>query len=175
MIDGSLGGDDLKGKYVFWDIDGTLAPYRFNDHVADPEGTDNGQSLGEIENHIFLTRKPSAQMIYIVRNCGAKKNLIMGHCRVQQEVDDKQLWLDRYFPMIERSCRLLVSESSSKADCIIGYCKAKGIPLEEVVYVDDVIPFLREAERKGIKSYHISSFLDWNIVTYEQEKEKDSL
>lgn len=27
--------------------------------------------------------------------------------------------------------------------------------------VDDVLRFLREAERKGIKSYHISSFLDW--------------
>lgn len=30
------------------------------------------------------------------------------------------------------------------------------------MYVDDVIPFLREAERKGIKPYHISSFLDWD-------------
>ena len=30
------------------------------------------------------------------------------------------------------------------------------------IYVDDVISFLREAERKGIKSYHISSFLDWD-------------
>ena len=29
-------------------------------------------------------------------------------------------------------------------------------------YVDDVLAFLREAERKGIKSYHISSFLDWD-------------
>ena len=30
----------LKNKYVFWDIDGTLAAYRFNGHVADPNGTD---------------------------------------------------------------------------------------------------------------------------------------
>lgn len=28
--------------------------------------------------------------------------------------------------------------------------------------MDDVLAFLREAERKGIKSYHISSFLDWD-------------
>ena len=27
------------------------------------------------------------------------------------------------------------------------------------VFVDDVIPLLQEAERKGIKSFHISSFL----------------
>ena len=47
---------DLDGKYVFWDIDGTLAAYRFNGHVADPTGTDNGMSLKEIEEGIFLTR-----------------------------------------------------------------------------------------------------------------------
>lgn len=36
---------DLEHKYVFWDIDGTLASYRFNNHVADPKGTNNGTSL----------------------------------------------------------------------------------------------------------------------------------
>lgn len=33
METGSIRKSDLEGKYVFWDIDGTLAPYRFNDHV----------------------------------------------------------------------------------------------------------------------------------------------
>ena len=45
---------DLENKYVFWDIDGTLAPYRFNNHVADPNGTNNGMSLKEIEDGVFL-------------------------------------------------------------------------------------------------------------------------
>lgn len=34
--------EDLKNKYIFWDIDGTLAEYRFNGHVGDPEGINNG-------------------------------------------------------------------------------------------------------------------------------------
>lgn len=45
--------DELKNKYIFWDIDGTLAAYRFNGHVSDPEGTDNGMSLKEIEDGFF--------------------------------------------------------------------------------------------------------------------------
>lgn len=45
--------DELKNKYIFWDIDGTLAAYRFNGHVSDPEGTDNGMSLKEIEDGVF--------------------------------------------------------------------------------------------------------------------------
>ena len=41
--------------------------------------------------------------------------------------------------------------------------KDHDISLQDVVFVDDTIPFLREAERKGIKSFHISSFLDWDF------------
>lgn len=161
MRTGSIRKSDLENKYVFWDIDGTLAPYRFNDHVSDPEGTNNGMSLKEISEHIFLTRKPSQHMMKVVYSCGARRNFIMGHCQVQQEMDDKQLWLDKHFPIIKRQDRILTFENISKADSIVEYCAGHRIDLKDVVYVDDVLAFLREAERKGIKSYHISSFLDW--------------
>lgn len=162
MRTGSVRKSDLENKYVFWDIDGTLAPYRFNDHVSDPEGTNNGMSLKEISEHIFLTRKPSQHMMKVVYSCGARRNFIMGHCQVQQEMDDKQLWLDKHFPIIRRQDRILTFENISKADSIVEYCARHRIDLKDAVYVDDVLVFLREAERKGIKSYHISSFLDWD-------------
>lgn len=162
MRTGSVRKSDLENKYVFWDIDGTLAPYRFNDHVSDPEGTNNGMSLKEISEHIFLTRKPSQHMMKVVYSCGARRNFIMGHCQVQQEMDDKQLWLDKHFPIIKRQDRILTYENISKADSIVEYCAVHRIDLKDVVYVDDMLSFLREAERKGIKSYHISSFLDWD-------------
>lgn len=162
MRTGSVRKSDLENKYVFWDIDGTLAPYRFNDHVSDPEGTNNGMSLKEISEHIFLTRKPSQHMMKVVYSCGARRNFIMGHCQVQQEMDDKQLWLDKHFPIIKRQDRILTYENISKADSIVEYCAGHRIDLKDVVYVDDVLAFLREAEQKGIKSYHISSFLDWD-------------
>jgi hypothetical protein len=162
MRTGSVRKSDLENKYVFWDMDGTLAPYRFNDHVSDPEGTNNGMSLKEISEHIFLTRKPSQHMMKVVYSCGARRNFIMGHCQVQQEMDDKQLWLDKHFPIIRRQDRILTFENISKADSIVEYCAGHRIDLKDAVYVDDVLVFLREAERKGIKSYHISSFLDWD-------------
>lgn len=166
MRTGSVRKSDLENKYVFWDIDGTLAPYRFNDHVSDPEGTNNGMSLKEISEHIFLTRKPSQHMMKVVYSCGARRNFIMGHCQVQQEMDDKQLWLDKHFSIIRQQDRILTFENISKADSIIEYCAGHRIDLKNVVYVDDVLAFLREAERKGIKSYHISSFLDWDYSDY---------
>ncbi len=158
-MNGNARIEDLKNKYVFWDIDGTLAPFRFNNHIADPNGTDNATSLQEIEDGIFLTRKPSKHMQNVLATCNAKENIVMGHYVAEKEIKDKQPWLDMYFPMIKE--RLLVARSTSKADTILQYCADYGINLSDVVYVDDVITFLMEAERKGIKSYHISSFLDW--------------
>lgn len=161
MNSGMITKKELENKYVFWDIDGTLASYRFNGHVADPKGTDNGMSLEEIEQGVFLERKPSQLMQKVLKECNAKKNIIMGHCQNQKEMADKQIWLDKYYPMI--SDRLFVREDISKADSIIEYCKKAEINLKDTIYVDDVIKFLREAERKGIESWHISSFLDWQF------------
>lgn len=36
MDNGMIKLKDLENKYVFWDIDGTLAAYRFNGHLSDP-------------------------------------------------------------------------------------------------------------------------------------------
>ena len=150
MIGGMIEKGDLENKYVFWDIDGTLAAYRFNGHVADPEGTDNGMSLKEIDEGIFSKRKPSLLMQKVLNECNSKKNIIMGHCQNQKEIDDKYIWLDKYYPMIEE--RLLVFESFSKADCIIEYCKNENIDLEDVVYIDDVFKGSRK-KRDKIMAY----------------------
>lgn len=157
----TLTKEDTKDKYIFWDIDGTLAPYRFNNHVGDPEGTNSGMSLKEIEDGIFLERKPSKHMQKVIEECGAKENIIMSHCINEKERNDKEKWLDIYYPSITKRV-FPIYENESKADTILEYCKSNNIPLDEVIFVDDVITILREAEKKGINAWHISSFLDWN-------------
>ncbi len=159
--DGTITKEIIAGKYIFWDIDGTLAPYRFNDHIADPDGSDNGISLQEINDGVFITRKPSSHMQKIITSCNAKEHIIVSHCQNKKEKDDKEIWLNDNYPLIRK--RLLIPVNSSKADAIIEYCQISQIPLKNIIYVDDVLSFLREAERKGISSYHISSFLDYDI------------
>ena len=85
----TLTKEDTKDKYIFWDIDGTLAPYRFNNHVGDPEGNNSGMSLKEIEAGIFLERKPSKHMQKVIKECRAKENIIMSHCINEKEKQDK--------------------------------------------------------------------------------------
>ena len=54
MINENAQEKDFRDKYVFWNIDGTLASYRFNGHVDAPDRTDNDMSLKEIEDNVFL-------------------------------------------------------------------------------------------------------------------------
>lgn len=148
-----------KNKIIFWDVDGTLAEYRFNNHLGDPEGTDNGMSMAEILDGVFLNRKPSKHMQNVVNTSEAKEHIVLGHTMCEKETLDKHIWLDRYYPQIEK--RLFIGIEESKADTILEYTKAHNIDINQVIFVDDIIRIAREAERKGITSYHISSFLDW--------------
>lgn len=151
--------EDTKDKVIFWDIDGTLAPYRYNGHVADPTGTSNGQSMYEIENGIFFDRIPSKHMQAVLRETQAREHIVMGHCICEKEVSDKQRWLDVHYPFIKK--RLFAHESKSKADEILNYCKENDIDLRDVLFVDDRLAILKDAEKKGIESWHVSSFFDW--------------
>ena len=156
---GMISVRETKDKYIFWDIDGTLAAYRFNDHVGDPNGTNNGMSIIEIENGIFIERLPSKFMQNVIATCKSKQNIILSHCQNQKEMDDKNLWLDKYYPNIKE--RILTSEDIPKYKSLIKYCEENKIDISDCLFVDDVLAHLRAAEKMGIKSYHISSFLDW--------------
>ena len=66
----------LKNKYIYVDIDGTIAEYRFNNHVSAKDGTINGQTMEEIENHIFLYSRPLKTVIKTLKRA---KNVEFGY------------------------------------------------------------------------------------------------
>lgn len=90
----SLTFADFEGKTVFWDIDGTLAPYRFNGHVHSKDRPDHGMSDLEMKNHVFLSRLPSKHMQRIMWEVPAKQHVICGQYTSEVEYEDKQVWLD---------------------------------------------------------------------------------
>ena len=83
----------LKNKYIYVDIDGTLAEYRFNDHVSAKDGTTNGQTREEICNHIFLRSRPLKSVIETLKRAKAKRLCICGAVISPIEVIDKLNWL----------------------------------------------------------------------------------
>lgn len=108
---------------------------------------------------MFLVQETIEAYARVLNTCGAKKNIIMGHYAYHQEVLDKKKWLKEYYPMIDDV--ILTHQDIPKYKSIINYCSENNILLKDILFVDDTTPYLQMAEKLGISSWHISSFLDW--------------
>lgn len=84
----------LKDKYIYVDIDGTLAEYRFNNHVSAKDGTTNGQTMEEIENHVFLYSRPLKTVIQTLKRAKKEGIWICGAIISPVELLDKIVWLE---------------------------------------------------------------------------------
>ena len=119
----------------------------------------HGMSMREVENGIYFQRSPSKFMQRLVKDCNAEKNLILTHCHCDREIRDKHKWLDLHFPMITE--RFVIAEKIAKIDIIVKYCTDNNVDFSRVVYIDDGLQFLKDAERKGIPCWHVSSLFDY--------------
>lgn len=177
----------LQNKYIYVDIDGTLAEYRFNDHVSVKDNTANVQTMIEIENHMFLH---SRQLKTITRTLEKVKKSGIWVCSSvvsPTELEDKVVWLNRkckgiefngYFWFVSEdywdlfldyfNCSknnydivtqygiILKGSKNRMLDWIVSHNFHK---LEETVFIDAVLPYLKRAEEKGVTAFHISSFI----------------
>ena len=91
----------LKDKYIYVDIDGTLAEYRFNDHVNAKDGTANGQTMEEIENHVFLHSRPLKTVIQTLKKAKTEGIWICSAIISPIELLDKIAWLEKNCKDIE--------------------------------------------------------------------------
>lgn len=166
ILDGSIKKDDLKDKYVFWGIDGTLAPYRLNGHISDPGGSGMPVSPADIRENIYMKRKPSSFMQMVLYTSGAKDHFAASVIRCGTEMMDKLSWLSVHYPMISEPVFVweqdIEGNNGSLVDAIREYCTDNMIDTGSVVIVSADFPVLIEAEDKGLCSYHISSFLDYD-------------
>lgn len=176
----------LRNKYVYIDIDGTLAEYRFNNHLSAKDGTGNGQSMSEIENHVFLNSRPLKTMNKLLAKSKSKGIWICGAIVSPIELEDKIKWLNKYYSNIDLSgyfwfvtdeywgsfleyfnCTGDYDIVTKRGIIIKGtknimwnwIVKHNMCKLEDTIFIDDVLQYLRFAEEKGVSAYHISSFM----------------
>ena len=153
---------NLKEKYVFFDVDGTLSEYRYDDKIYGGIDSDLGcQSLEDLLfNNLFLTARPLKTMQKLIENLDSEKIFVLGATTTNNEIDQKYEWLSKYFPNIKRENVFFISSTLLKPEVILEYCKHYNINVNQVAFVDDRIDVLRKAESLGIESYHPSSFTE---------------
>lgn len=154
--------EKLKGKYVFFDIDGTLGEYRYNDKIYAGRCPEFGnQTLSDLLfSNLFYKARPLKTMQNIVSNLDANKVFILGAVTTNNEIDQKYIWLKENYPSIKRENIYFINSTILKPDVILEWCNHYSIDKNDVVFVDDRLDVLRKAEELGITSYHPSSFME---------------
>ncbi len=152
----------LKDKYVFFDVDGTLSEYRFNDKLYAGLKPELGcQTLNEfLFGDLFLKARPLKSMQKIISKLDKDKVFILGTIVTNNEINQKYIWIKENYPNVKKENIIFISSTMLKPDVIMEYSKTYKINLEDVVFVDDRLDVLRKAEEMGITAYHPSSFTD---------------
>ena len=154
--------EKLKEKYVFFDVDGTLCEYRYNDILYGGRCTELGcQSLEDILfSDLFYKARPLKTMQRVIEQLNPDKVFILGAITTNTEIDQKYKWLEENFPSIKRENMYFICSTMLKPEVIIEHCKHYNLNLSDTVFVDDRLDVLRKAEELGITAYHPSSFME---------------
>ena len=154
--------EKLKDKYVFFDVDGTLSEYRYNDKLYSGACPELGcQTLEDLLfSNLFSKARPLKTMQKIVSNLESNRVFILGTIVTNNEIEQKYIWLKENYPNIKHENICFISSTMLKPEVILEYCRYLNINKEDVVFVDDRLDVLRKAEELGITSYHPSSFME---------------
>lgn len=154
--------EKLRDKYVFFDVDGTLSEYRYDNQLYGGRCSELGcQSLENLLfSDLFYKARPLKNMQTIIQNLDPNKIFILGAITTNNEMEQKYLWLKENYPNIKKDNIFFICSTMLKPEVIIEVCKHYNLPLELAVFVDDRIDALRKAEEMGITAYHPSSFVE---------------
>ena len=147
---------------MFFDVDGTLSEYRFNDKLYSGGCPELGcQSLEDLLfSNLFANARPLKNMQNIISQLNSDKIFVLGTIVTNNEINQKYKWLEENYPNIKKENIIFISSTMMKPNVIIEYAKKLDINLQDTVFVDDRLDVLRKAEELGITAYHPSSFVE---------------
>lgn len=154
--------ENLKEKYVFFDVDGTLSEYRFKDKLYGGGCPELGcQSLEDfLFSDLFYKARPIKTMQNIISNLNPEKVFVLGTIVTNNEINQKYKWLEKNYSNIKKENIIFISSTMLKPEVIIEYAKKLNINIKDTIFVDDRLDVLRKAEELGITAYHPSSFME---------------
>ena len=138
-------------KTVFIDMDGVLASY------ADENDKVNAH---EFPVGFFYHRQPVYQVMDKILEVYGKEHLaILSAVPHGEAIIEKDMWLDKYFPVKKEDRHYVMWKQETKQDFIQNYCEENNIDIKNVVLIDDEHEILRNVEGIGCQVYHISRIL----------------
>ena len=140
-------------KYVFFDMDGTVAAYQFL-----PKSVEGG--IDFVDGEYFRHAKPVPQMI-----AHAKGFSQMGELFVLSAIpdatccDEKREWLAKHCPFIPVENQYFIGNKKYKHEMLRNVLRKRKINTKDVLVVDDDHAVLDDLNSIGVHAVHPSMFL----------------
>ena len=108
--------ENLKEKYVFFDVDGTLSEYRFKDQLYGGRCPELGcQSLEDLLfSNLFLNARPLKTMQNVISNLDPDKVFVLGTIVTNNEINQKYKWIEENYPNIKKDNIIFISSTMLK-------------------------------------------------------------
>lgn len=141
----------FTSEHLFLDMDGTIAAY--------------GKSKYDIHGNkdfccseLFLHLRPVKHVIDFVKANFDMHNVYICTAVANSVVwNEKNIWLDKYFPEIPKENRLFVGNKDYKHVFVSNYCAMKGWDINTVTLIDDYHDTIHKCEKLGINCVHPSN------------------
>lgn len=153
-----LKAEDFKDKVVIWDLDGTIAPYRFNGHIMHADIHRNATEE-EVEAGVFYNRIPCKHIQNVMSSIDSKMQVCITQYLLEEEASDKTKWIGEHCPRIDKI--ILNCMEDKRAIVLEKFCRDNSINKEDVIIIDDDLGHLTETEAAGFESWHVSSLMDF--------------
>lgn len=136
-------------KYVFVDMDGTIAEWGYPD----------GRITGEYKFGDYIGKQPIEDVIAEIYNMYANSQdhtiFVVSASPNTKATIEKNAWLNKFF-IIPYENRIFISQGENKIDIINFYLRqVVGVePQGNAILIDDKKDWLIEAEQCGMEVYH---------------------
>lgn len=151
MVDNFVRINYFTNKYILLDMDGTICGYtkaRF----------DEDGNADYVNGELFLHLRPVTSVIEYVKSHYDMKNVFImtavPNCIAWEE---KNKWLDKYFPEVPVENRYFCGNKDYKYVFVKQLAEYKGWKRNEMVLVDDYHPTIERCKKVGVNCIHPSN------------------
>lgn len=162
LVDNFIRVDYYTSEHLLLDMDGTIAAY----------GKSKYDIYGNKDfccSELFLHLRPVSHVIdWVKKNFDMKEVYICSAVANSVVWNEKNQWLDKYFPEIPKENRLFVGNKDYKHVFVKNYAAKRGWKLNTVTLVDDYHDTIHKCEKLGINCVHPSNIESiTNKYTYQ--------
>lgn len=141
----------FTNKYLLLDMDGTIAAY--GKGKRDIDG-----NVDFVNSELFLHLRPNQHVIdYVKAHYDMNNVYIVTACANSVAWDEKNQWLDKYFPEIPKENRTFCGNKDYKHVFIKHFAIRKKWKLNEICLVDDYHATIDKCKNMGINCIHPSN------------------